>query len=226
MGKHPIRCRFMYPLRIALTLGQVAHATSGRTLRGRRGLWPFWAKRPKFTQKWSLEKSYLRITREMSLGPLHGCKPKLCLPFAIRVGVQSIMEAFLTPQVGRWVGALGLGDVPHGSPWRRPCDEQEEAPRVKRGGGLLPARPDCWPPTKRPRASPGGLFAASVTCLSRQEGVPPCLRTSPHLRGTLEVHRTFWRILFPRHACTFLVLGFRGAWVSHGPPRVPKQRRP
>ena len=98
MGKHPIQCGFMCPLRIALTLGQVAHANSGGTLRGRRGLWPFWAKRPKFTQKWSLEKTYLRITREMSLGLLHGCKPKLCLPFATRVGVQSIIETFLTPQ--------------------------------------------------------------------------------------------------------------------------------
>ena len=29
MGKHPIRCGFMCPLRIALTLGKVAHATSG-----------------------------------------------------------------------------------------------------------------------------------------------------------------------------------------------------
>ena len=29
MKKHPIRCGFMCPLRIALTLGQVAHATSG-----------------------------------------------------------------------------------------------------------------------------------------------------------------------------------------------------
>ena len=28
MEKHPIRCGFMCPLRIALTLGQVAHATS------------------------------------------------------------------------------------------------------------------------------------------------------------------------------------------------------
>ena len=97
---------------------------------------------------------------------------------------------------------------------------------MKRGGGLLPARPDCWPPTKRPRATPGGLIAASVTCLSRREGVPPCLRTSPPLDGTLGVHRTSWRIPFPRRACTFLVLGFRGAWVSHAPPRVPKQRRP
>ena len=29
MGKHPIRCGFMCPLRIALTPGQVAHTTSG-----------------------------------------------------------------------------------------------------------------------------------------------------------------------------------------------------
>ena len=29
MGKHPIRCGFMCPLRIALTLVQVAHVTSG-----------------------------------------------------------------------------------------------------------------------------------------------------------------------------------------------------
>ena len=28
MGKYPIRCGFMCPLRIALALGQVAHATS------------------------------------------------------------------------------------------------------------------------------------------------------------------------------------------------------
>ena len=96
---------------------------------------------------------------------------------------------------------------------------------MKRGDGLHPARLDCWPPTKRPRATPGGLIAASVTCLSRREGVPQCLRTSPPLGGTLGVHRTSWRIPFPRHACMFLVLGFRGALVSHAPPRVPKQRR-
>ena len=28
MGKHPIRCGFIRPLRIALTLGQVVHTTS------------------------------------------------------------------------------------------------------------------------------------------------------------------------------------------------------
>ena len=74
-----------------------AHNLGGE-IRGRRGLWPFWAKRPKFPQKWSLKKSYLHIPRERSLGLLHGCKPKLCFPFATRVEVQSIMETFLTPQ--------------------------------------------------------------------------------------------------------------------------------
>ena len=53
---------------------------------------------------------------------------------------------------------------------------------------------------------------ASLTYSSRREGVPPCLRTSPPLGRTLGVQRTSWRIPFPRHACMFLVLGFRGAW--------------
>ena len=70
----------------------------GGEIRGRRGLWPLWAKQPKFTKNWSLEKSYLRITRERSLRLLHGCKPKLCFPFATRVEVQNIKETFLTPQ--------------------------------------------------------------------------------------------------------------------------------
>ena len=79
---------------------------------------------------------------------------------------------------------------------------------MKRGGRLHPATPDWWPPTKRPRATPGGLISASVTCLSRQEGVPPRLRTCSPLGATLEVHGTSWRIAFLRHACMFLVLGF------------------
>ena len=94
MGTHPIRCGFMFPLRIALTLGQVAHATLGRTLRGRQGMWPFLAKRPKFTEKWSLEKSYLRITRKIGLGLLQGCKPKLCFPFATRLGFKALGKHF------------------------------------------------------------------------------------------------------------------------------------
>ena len=52
------------------------------------------------------------------------------------------------------------------------------------------------------------------------------LAHAPPLGRTLWVHRTSWRIPFPRHACMFLELRFRGAWVSHAPPRVPKQRTP
>ena len=70
----------------------------GGEIRGRLGLLPFRAKQSKFTQKWSLQISYLRITRERSLGLLHGCRPKLCFPFATRVEVQSIMKTFLKPQ--------------------------------------------------------------------------------------------------------------------------------
>ena len=66
-----------------------------------------------------------------------------------------------------------------GSPWRRPFDGKEEAPRLKRGCDLHPAIPDWWPPTKRPRATPEGLVAASMRKVSCREGVPPCLRTSP-----------------------------------------------
>ena len=51
-------------------------------------------------------------------------------------------------------------------------------------------------------------MAACVTNVSLPEGVPPCLRTSSPLGGTLGVHRTSWRILLPRHASrVYLVLG-------------------
>ena len=89
---------------------------------------------------------------------------------------------------------------------------------MKRESNLHPAKPHWWPPTKQPRATSGGLIAASVTCLSRQEGVLACLCTFPPVGGTLGVHRTSWCIPFPMHACMFLVLGFRGAWMSHAPP--------
>ena len=53
---------------------------------------------------------------------------------------------------------------------------------MKRGGGLHPARPDWWPPTKRPRATAGGLIAASVTCLSRLGGSAPVVAHVPSFR--------------------------------------------
>ena len=70
-------------------------------------------------------------------------------------------------------------------------------------------------------------MAVSMMNVSHLEGVPPCLRTSSSLDGTLGVEGTSWRIPFPRHASgVVLVLEFRGALVSHATPRVPKQRRP
>ena len=80
---------------------------------------------------------------------------------------------------------------------------------MKRGGGLDVARPDWWPPTKRPRATPGRFIAASVAHVARLEGVPRCFRTFCPLNGALGVHRTSWRIPFPRHGSgVFLVLEF------------------
>ena len=98
---------------------------------------------------------------------------------------------------------------------------------MRRGGGLHPARPDWWARTKRPWAPLRGLIAVSVTNVSHREVVPPCLRTSPALGETLGDRRTSWCVPFPRHASGIvLVLGYRGAWVSQTPCRVPNQRRP
>ena len=64
---------------------------------------------------------------------------------------------------------------------------------MKRGGGLLSARPDCWPPTKRPRATPGGLIApvlAHVPSFGRNpRGSPdflayPVPKACMHVPGT------------------------------------------
>ena len=60
-------------------------------------------------------------------------------------------------------------------PGLAPVTVQEEALRLKRGGGLDPARPDWWPTTKRPQTTLGGLIAASVRKVPRRGGVPPCL---------------------------------------------------
>ena len=98
---------------------------------------------------------------------------------------------------------------------------------MRRGCGLHPVGADSWPATKRPWETPGGRIATGVTKVSGREVVPPCLRTSPPLDGTLGVHRTSRRIPLLRHAgSVLLVLGFRGAWVSYTPLRVPKQRWP
>ena len=66
----------------------------GLNIKGETGFVAILDKTAKIHPKVVTRKSYLRITREMSLGLLHGCKPKLCFPFATRVGVQSIIETF------------------------------------------------------------------------------------------------------------------------------------
>ena len=98
MRKHPIRCRFMCPLRIALTLGQVAHATSGAKSGG-EGVCGHSGQNGQNSPETGPSKNGISVSQEKrALSLLHGCKPKLCFPFATRVEVQSIMETFLTPQ--------------------------------------------------------------------------------------------------------------------------------
>ena len=68
---------------------------------------------------------------------------------------------------------------------------------------------------------------ASVTNVSRREGVPACLRTFHPFGRTLGFTRRHGISRSPWHARgVVLVLGFRGAWVSHAPPQGPKQPRP
>ena len=61
---------------------------------------------------------------------------------------------------------------------------------MKQGGGLHLTRPCWWPLTERPRATLGGLLAAHVPHLSRQDDVPSCLRTSPPFDGLPGVSRS------------------------------------
>ena len=60
------------------------------------------------------------------------------------------------------------------------------------------------------------FFCPAVVCWLCGAGVV-CPGLLGVLGGTLGVHRTSWCIPFPRHACTFLVLGSLGAWMSHAP---------
>ena len=98
MGKHPVRCGFMCPLWMALTLDQVAHTTSGRILRGRRGLWPFWAKRPKLTQKWSLEEIVSPDHKRSEPRAFAWMQTEALLPLCNRGWGSKHNGAFLTPQ--------------------------------------------------------------------------------------------------------------------------------
>ena len=81
MGIHPIQCKLIIPLRIARTLGQVAHTTMGRTLRGRWGLWPFWANWIKFHPKVVTRKIVSPYHRKHSLWALAWMQTEALLPF-------------------------------------------------------------------------------------------------------------------------------------------------
>ena len=88
----------MYPLQIALHIGERAHATPGVKSGGEGVKDHFGQKEEKSSKKWSLQNLYLRIPREMDFGLLHGSCPKLEVPLATKVWVQSIGKGFLTPQ--------------------------------------------------------------------------------------------------------------------------------
>ena len=99
---------------------------------------------------------------------------------------------------------------------------------MKRGGGLDPARPDWWPPAKRPRATPGGLIA---DCLRNVSRPVPCAPVLAHVlffglnpRGSAD----FLAYPVPR-TCQWVVLatsGFEVLSLSHAQPRVLRQLRP
>ena len=97
---------------------------------------------------------------------------------------------------------------PYGCHWRCCCDEQEEAPCLKRGGGLHPARPGCWPPTKRRRAAPGGLMATHDVLLTLG-GCAPVLAHMPSFGRNPGGSPDFLAYPVPK-ACQRRVLG---TWV-------------
>ena len=70
----------------------------GGEIRGRRGLWPFWAKRPKFTQKVVPPNIVSPYRKRKEPRAFAWMQTEPLLPFATRVEVQSTMKAFLTPQ--------------------------------------------------------------------------------------------------------------------------------
>ena len=98
MGKHPIRCGFMCPLQIALTLGQVAHATSGAKSGG-DGVCGHSRQNGQSSPKSGPSKYCISVTQEKGAsGFCMDANRSFASLFATRVEVQSIMKAFLTPQ--------------------------------------------------------------------------------------------------------------------------------
>ena len=77
---------------------------------------------------------------------------------------------------------------------------------MKRGGGLHPARLDCWPPTKRPRARLGGLIAARYVLVS-PGGCAPLLAHVPSFRRNPRGSPDF--LVYPVPKACMHVLGTR-----------------
>ena len=98
MGKHPIRCGFMSPLRIALTLRQVAHATSGAKSGG-EGVCGHSGQNSQNSPKGGPSKYRISVSQEKGAsGFCMDANRSFAFLFATRVEVQSVMETFLTPQ--------------------------------------------------------------------------------------------------------------------------------
>ena len=86
----------MYSLRIALHIGERAHATRGVKSGGEGVEDHFGQKEEKSSKKWSFKKLYLQIPGQMDFGFLHGSCRKPQVALAPKGRVQSIGTGFLT----------------------------------------------------------------------------------------------------------------------------------
>ena len=98
MGKHPIRYVFVCPLRIALTFGQVAHATSG-VKSGGEGVCGHFGQNDQNSPKSGPSKHRISVSQEKGASGLClDANRSFASLFATRVEVQTTMKTFLTPQ--------------------------------------------------------------------------------------------------------------------------------
>ena len=99
MGKHAIRSGLICPLRIALTLGQVAHATSG-VKSGREGICGHSRQNGQNSPKSGHSKSRISVSQEKGASGfcMDANRSFASLLRQGSIEVQSIMETFLTPQ--------------------------------------------------------------------------------------------------------------------------------
>ena len=79
----------MYPLQIALTIGEQAHTTVAVKSGGEGGGDHFGQKEEESSQKWSLHKIYLRFPRKMDFELMYRSCPSTEVPLATKAGVPS-----------------------------------------------------------------------------------------------------------------------------------------